>query len=145
MGPVGAWEHIEKHGFRTAEQLIMEADVSEEQRQELLTTPRPESVHLNVRGEDVVLRDQGPLLARKDVKTLLDKGLDVSDWIQVLNRRVYFFTDETSMKKFLDKYVQTDGAQDVIWLSPLKVLDAAGSHLELTSQNTGAGARRSGE
>src|SRR5262249_9701904 len=90
VGPHGAWEHIEKHGFRTAEQLIMDADVSEEQRQELLTTPRRESVHLRVRGGEVALRDQGPLFARKDLKPILDKGLDVSDWIQLLNRRVYF-------------------------------------------------------
>ena len=47
------------------------------------------------------------------------------------------------MQKFLDKYVELDGAQDVIWLSPLKVLEAAGSRLQSTSQNTGAIARRS--
>lgn len=144
VGPMGAWDRIAKHGFRTAEQLIMEADANEEERQELLTTPRRESVRLRVHGDDVILRDQGPLFARKDLKSLLDKGLDVSDWMHLLNRRVYFFTDEPSMKKFLDKYVQLDGAQDVIWLSPLKVLEVAGSHLELTSQNTGAVARRSG-
>ncbi len=48
------------------------------------------------------------------------------------------------MQKFLDKYVEVDGAQDVIWLSPLKLLDAAGLRLELASQNTGVLARRSG-
>ena len=92
----------------------------------------------------MVLRDQGPLFARKDLSSVLDDGVDVSDWIQLLNQRVYFFTDQPSMQKFLDKYVELDGAQDVIWLSPLKVLEAAGSRLELTSQNTGAIARRSG-
>ena len=69
VGPVGVWEQITKHGFRTAEQLILEADLSEEERQGLLTTPRRESVRLRVRGEDVVLRDQGPLFARRDLKS----------------------------------------------------------------------------
>ncbi len=91
----------------------------------------------------MTLRDQEPLFARKDLSSILDKGLDVSGWIHLLNERVYFFTDETSMQKLLDKYVQKDGAQDVIWLSPLKFLEAAGLRLELTSQNTGAIARRS--
>lgn len=122
----------------------MDADLNEEDKQVLLSTPRRESVHLSVRGEDVVLRDQGPLFARKDLSSILDNGLDVSAWIHLLNQRVYFFTDQTSMQKFLDKYVETDGAQDVIWLSPLKLLEAADLRLELTNQNTGAIARRSG-
>jgi hypothetical protein len=144
VGPVGVWEQISRNGFRTAEQLILEADLNEEERQRLLSTPRRESVRLSVRGEDVILRDQGQLFARKDSKSILGDGLDVSDWIHLLNQRTYFFTDQTSMQKVLDKYVEVDGAQDVIWLSPLKLLDAAGLHLELTSQNTGAIARRSG-
>ncbi len=144
VGPVGVWEQISRHGFRTAEQLILEADLNEEERQRLLSAPRRESVRLRVRGEDVILRDQGALFARNDVNSILGNGPDVSDWIHLLNQRTYFFTDQTSMQKLLDRYVQRDGAQDVIWLSPLKLLDAAGLHLELTSQNTGVVARRSG-
>jgi hypothetical protein len=144
VGPAGVWEQISSHGFRTAEQLIMEADLSEDERSQLLSTPRRESVHLKVHGEGVVLRDQGALFARKDLKTILEDGTDVSAWVQLLNQRVYFFTDETAMQKLKDKYVQLDGAQDVIWLSPLKVLEAAGSQLELTSHNAAAVARRFG-
>jgi len=144
VGPAGVWERVTKHGFRSAEQLILEADLTEEKRQSLLSEPRQESVRLSVSGEGIILRDQGPLFARRDLKSILDDGLDVSDWIHLLNQRVYFFTDESSVHKFLDKYVQIDGAQDVIWLSPLKFLEAAGMRLELTSQNTGAIARRSG-
>lgn len=144
VGPAGVWEQISQHGFQTAEQLIWQADLSDEERKELLSAPRRESVELRVRGQRVILRDQGPLFARKDLKTVLDSGLDVSDWIRLLNQRVYFFADQTSMQKLLDKYVQMDGAQDVIWLSPLKLLEAEGVRLELTSQNTGAIARRSG-
>jgi hypothetical protein len=144
VGPAGVWEQVQKKGFRTAEQLILEADLTEEERQTLLTEPRRESVHLSVDGEAVTLRDQGALFARKDLKSILGEGLNVGDWIHLLNQRVYFFTDETSMRKLLDKYVQIDGAQDVIWLSPLKFVEAAGLSLELTSQNTGAIARQSG-
>lgn len=88
VGPAGVWEQIARHGFRTAEQLIMEADLNEEERQTLLSTPRRESVRLSVRGEDVTLRDQVPLFARKDLRSVLDDGIDVSDWIHPLNQRV---------------------------------------------------------
>jgi hypothetical protein len=144
VGPAGVWDQISKNGFRTAEQLILEADLSDEARQRLLSEPRRESVVLRVRGEDVVLRDQGPLFARKDLSSVLGIGLGVSDWIHLLNQRVYFFTDPTPMEKLLDKYVQQDGAQDVIWLSPLKFVQTEGVRLELASQNTGAIARRRG-
>ena len=144
VGPVGVWEQITKHGFRTAEQLILEADLTEEERQALLSTPRRESVRLSVHGESVILRDQSPLFARRDLKSILGDGVAVSEWIHLLNQRVYFFTDETSMHRLLDKYVEIDGAQDVIWLSPLKFVEAAGLRLELTSQNTGSVARQSG-
>ena len=144
VGPAGVWEQVQKSGFRTAEQLILEADLTEEERQTLLTEPRRESVRLSVQGGTAVLRDQGPLFARKDLKSILGEGPNVSDWIHLLNRRVYFFTDETSMRKLLDKYTQIDEAQDVIWLSPLKFVESAGLSLELTSQNTAAIARQSG-
>ena len=144
VGPVGVWEQIAKHGFRTAEQLILESDLSEDERQRLLSTPRRESIRLSVAGEEVLLRDQGPLFARKDLLSVLGDGLDVSDWVRLLNRRVYFFTDQISMQRLRDKYVELDGAQEVIWLSPLRVIRTEGLCLELTSQNSGAIARRSG-
>ncbi len=144
IGPAGVWDRVSKTGFRTAEQLILDAELTDEERQGLLSTPRRESVQLRVHGEDVTLRDQGPLFARKDLKSALDSGLDVSDWIHLLNQRVYFVTDETAMQKLLDKYVQADGAQDVIWLSPFKLVQIEGLRLELASQNTGAIARKSG-
>jgi hypothetical protein len=144
VGPAGVWEQITNHGFRTAEQLIMEADLTDEERQRLLSTPRREPALLNVNGEKVTLRDQSPIFARKDLKAALDSGLDVSDWIRLLNQRVYFFADQTSMQKVLDKYVQADGAQDVVWLSPLKLVQTEGIRLQLSSTNTGAIARRSG-
>jgi hypothetical protein len=143
VGPAGVWELISKNGFRTAEQLIQEADLTDEERQTLLSTPREDTVRLRVGGEDVTLRDQGPLSARKDLKSD-PGGVEFRDWIHLLNQRVYFFTDQGSMEKYLERYVQMDGTQDVIWLSPLKLLESEGIRLELGSQNTGTIARRSG-
>jgi hypothetical protein len=144
VGPVGVWDQIAKHGFRTAEQLILASDLGEGEQQRLLSTPRRESIRLRVDGEEVLLRDQGPLFARKDLTAVLGDGLDVSDWVRLLNRRTFFFTDQLSIQKFRDKYVELDGAQEVIWLSPLRVIRLEGLRLELTSQNSGTIARRGG-
>jgi hypothetical protein len=144
VGPAGAWEQIARQGLRTAEQLIMDADLGDDERQCLLSTPRKESVRLSVSGEEVILRDQGPLYARKDLKSASDTPLDMSDWIHLLNQRAYFFADEVPFKKFLDKYVERDGSQDVIWLSPLKLLAVEDIQLELTTKSIGAIPRRTG-
>jgi hypothetical protein len=144
VGPVGVWDQIAKHGFRTAEQLILGSDLSEGDQQELLSTPRRESIRLHVDGDEVLLRDQGPLFARKDLTSVLGDGLAVSDWVRLLNRRSYFFTDQLSMQKLRDKYAELEGAQEVIWLSPLRVIRMEELTLELTSQNSGAIARRGG-
>jgi hypothetical protein len=144
VGPVGVWDQIAQHGFRTAEQLILNSDASEDEQQELLRTPRRESVRLKVDGDEVILRDQGPLFARKDLTSVLGEGLEISDWVALLNRRTFFFTDQLSMQKLRDKYVERDGAQEVIWLSPLRVMGTEGVNLELTTQNSGAIVRRSG-
>jgi hypothetical protein len=103
-----------------------------------------ESIRLSVDGDEILLRDQGPLFARKDLNAVLGEGLEVGEWVRLLNRRTFFFTDQLSMKKFRDKYVELEGAQEVIWLSPLRVIRLEGLCLELTSQNSGAIARRSG-
>ena len=76
VGPAGVWDQVTKHGFRTAEQLILEADLTEEERQRLLSAPRQESVRLSVRGDGVILRDQGALFAPRDLKSIRDDGLD---------------------------------------------------------------------
>jgi hypothetical protein len=144
VGPPGVWDRIVLRGFQTAEQLILDAELDEAQRQLLLTTPRKDPTSLRINQEVIPLRDQGPLFARSDLTTILGDGMTVSDWIHRLNRRIYFFTDEANMAKLRDKYVEIDGAQDVIWLSPLKFLNATRLKLELSDQNSGAVARTTG-
>jgi len=144
VGPAGAWERISREGFRTAEQLIGAATVDDQQRLELLSAPRRESVRLKIGEDEVVLRDQGSLYGKKDPTSVLGEGIDIAEWTKTLNRRVYFFTEEIPMRKLLKKYVEQDGAQEVIWLSPLRLFRAAEGRIELAGQNAGALARRSG-
>lgn len=144
MGPAGVWEGIITRGFRTAEQLIDMADLEPAARLALHTEPRRQTVQLVVNGDVVILRDQAPLFARADLASLLDDGLTVADWVSLLNRRIYFFTDHSALHKMLDKYLALQGAQDVLTISPMRLRDAAGSRLELAAQNSGAVARKSG-
>lgn len=142
VAPAGAWASMATGGLRTAHQLIEAADLDENERQQLLTSPRSKETRLTVAGQPVLLRDQEPLL-RADLHSLLEPGLTVSDWVRTLNQRVYLFTDPVAMRKMLDKYVERDGAQEVLTFSPRRLLDAARSEIALSAQNSGAVARRS--
>ncbi|MEO6627151.1 MAG: hypothetical protein ABIP03_01140 [Aquihabitans sp.] len=142
VAPSGSWATIEERGLRTAAQLIDAADLDAERRAELHELPRRSAVPLRVDGADVVLRDQGPLF-KANLASFLEPGLTVADWVGLLNRRVYLFTNKAAMQKLLAKYVATDGAQDVISFSPRRLLETAHSRIELAARNTGAIARQS--
>ena len=142
VAPSGAWATIKERGLMTAAQLIDAADLDEEQRSELHEMPRRHAVPLRVNDADVVLRDQGPLF-KADLASLLEPEMTPADWVRLLNRRVYLFTTKAAMQKVLDKYVASDGAQEVISFSPRRLLDAVQFRIELAAQNSGAIARRS--
>ena len=144
VAPAGAWDRISRRGFLTAEQLIGEAQLDEGERRTLLTAPRRHPVSLKLESGQVTLRDQGPLFKTKDLQSILGDGLSIADWIHLLNRRVYFFTDQKNMQALVDKYVKLEGAQDVLILSPMRLYDVAKNRIELAAQNTGAIARRPG-
>lgn len=144
VAPAGAWATIRETGLRTAAQLIAASDLEPDERRAMEETPRPDAVTLQVDGAEVRLRDQAPLL-KADLSAVLEPGISVADWVQLLNRRVYLFADRTAMDKLLTKYIELDGAQEVISFSPRRLLDTAPFQIELAAQNTGALARRSGQ
>lgn len=133
-----SWERIKEHGFRTAEQLIGDAELDDDERARLLREPRSEEVRLIIDGDEVVLRDQQSLFARRDLRTLPADDDAVADWVRLLNKRSSFFTSADARDKMLDKYRARDGAQDLIVLSPMRVFEAAGPRIEISAQNTAA-------
>jgi hypothetical protein len=142
--PTRLVERIRREGFQTAEQLVRSADLDERDRRTLLSQPRECAVNLRIGDERVTIRDQRPLLARRDLAAILQEGVSVEDWVHLLNTRVYLFTDTSRMRKLLAKYLVVDGAQEVLLLSPLRLLQRAAGRIELTAQNSGAIARSSG-
>lgn len=144
IGPIGSWEGIQRYGFRTAQQLIERAELGDDERGALMAEPRPAKVVLTIGDTTATLRDQEPLMRRKDITALLGNGMTVADWVATLNKRVYMFCDRTAMDKILLKYLELEGAQEVITFSPRKLFDVCRHRIELSAQNTGAIARMAG-
>jgi hypothetical protein len=91
-----------------------------------------------------MLRDQSRLFQRRDLTTVLDPGLTASDWVRLLNQRVYLFADVQAKDLLLEKYRRLDGAQEVVVFSPARLYETAAARMELTIQNSGSIARRTG-
>lgn len=140
VAPAGSWERIRRDGLRTAAQLIDAADLDDANRLRLHEEPREKPVTLSIAGEEVLLRDQAPLATRNDVESILGDGLTVADWVRTLNSRIFVFGDRAGVDKFLVK----NGPQDVLTISPLRLLEAAQWSIELSNQNTGAIQQKSG-
>ena len=137
----GAWERIRQHGFLTAHQIVERSALSAEARQRLAASPRRTSIELDVDGTRFLLRDQGPLLKKKDLDSILEEGMTTAEWLHLLDDRVYFFAQRAHMEMLRDKYAALNGSVEVITVSPLRLAQAAGERLELANQNTGAVAR----
>lgn len=51
---------------------------------------------LNIDGTIVTLRDQAPLMKRNDLASLMEDGLTVAEWINVLDQRAYLVTNRAA-------------------------------------------------
>ena len=138
VGPPGSWARITREGLRTAQQLIDAADLDDETRRTLMEKPRRHQVELPIGDDVVVLRDQEPLFGRKDITPLLTSGMTVVDWLGLLDRRVYLFAGGRERDILTKKYAARHGSQEVITIDSDRLLEVAGSHVELADQNTGA-------
>ena len=140
VAPAGAWERIQREGFQTAAQLIDAADLDDAERQRLHEEPRAELVTLKLGEDAVTLRDQALLANRADPASVLGDDLTVADWVRTLNKRIYICTDRPAVDKLIAKY----GPQDVITISPLRLLEAAQWSIELAAQHSGAIQQKAG-
>lgn len=140
VAPPGSWNRIRREGFQTAAQLIDGAELDEADRLRLHEEPRPAAVTLKVGGDDVVIRDQALLAARNDPASILGDGLTVPEWVRLLNSRVYVFADRAAV----DKYILKHGPQDVLSISPLRLLEAAQWSIELANQGSGVVQNKAG-
>lgn len=141
VGPPGSWSRISREGLRTARQLIDAADLDDETRRTLIEKPRRNQVELPMGDDVVILRDQEPLFSRKDITPLLARDMTVVDWLGLLDRRVYLFAGRRERDILIRKYAARHGYQEVIQIDSDRLLEVAGSRVELADQNTGAIAR----
>jgi hypothetical protein len=138
----GAWPSIAQRGLLTTRRLLDQFERDPEQRAYLATRRRPHPVTLThpVHGQ-VVLNDQGPL-SEKALRGCLDDGLTPADWIAMLNDRVFFWADQSSLDRHLNSWKNHDRPCVILVVDTLSLARAHVEQVEICPINSGSAMRR---
>ncbi|MEM7488822.1 MAG: hypothetical protein AAF390_06820 [Pseudomonadota bacterium] len=127
----GSAEGIRKHGLLTAAQLaeMIDADI---------TDRRPRPIHGTLPdGTKIAISDNGPLSVKR-LAGVLDDGLTPTDWIAMLNERVFLWPDRTMGANNAGARAAMNLSIEWHRFDTLKLLAPVWDRVEIAPFNTGA-------
>ncbi|GAB4083098.1 hypothetical protein GCM10028783_40480 [Modestobacter muralis] len=134
---IGAWPSIERHGLLSTASLLDVYGVVGSDRERLLCQRRPEMRRLERSGVGTAwVRDNKPMNETVLRRTLV--GMDVPEYYQALNQRVFFFLDESPLLKLRNAPPYRDRAHEMLVLDTAALLSRYGHMVELSPYNSGA-------
>ncbi len=129
---------IIKHGLLTSKSLLKLFDVPNTVALETISKRRSKPFVLsNSEHEHAVLNDNLPLNETILAKCLED-GLSPSDWLSMLNSRVFFFTSRSQANKLLASSGNVSRQKIMLTLDTLSLAKTYSKHLEICPINSGA-------
>jgi hypothetical protein len=133
-----AWPGIRRHGLLPTSSLLRLFEIPEVERLAIERRRRPESVLLThpIHGE-ATITDNYPLHERK-LAACLDDGLTPADWLEVLNQRVFFWSDVQSVDDLLHARLNRVRDRLVLVFDTLGVARRHGPRMELSPINSGS-------
>ncbi|QPH55781.1 DUF7002 family protein [Pontivivens ytuae] len=138
----GAWPSIARHGLLSTNAALVRFEAVPEMVAEIAGYRRPAAVPLtHPEHGTLILNDQLPL-RESALATCLDDGLTPADWLRMLNDRVFFWPDESSLERLLGARINRDRPRDVLVFDTLSVAQAHLEQMELCPINSGATIRR---
>jgi len=138
----GACEGIRRHGLLPTSRLLDLFEIAGEARGRLERTRRPGRTPIShpVHGS-AVLNDQLPM-SEAALAKCLDDGLAPADWLALLNRRVFFWSDEAGFAGLLGARANRNRALEVLVVETLPLARAYADRIELSPINSGATLRK---
>jgi hypothetical protein len=137
MAEEGSWSNICRHGLLSTSTLLDLYGVGHKLRTEVEAQHRPENVVLN-HGTlpTAIVRDQKPLNMARLESCLTD--MTGSEWLQHLNRRVFFWTSERRLLRLLKARPYKALAHDVLTVETASLVASHSERITLAPYNTGA-------
>lgn len=137
-----AWGSIRRHGLLSAAALVELFELPAPRRAELLAARRPHAVAIeHPRHGRAVLSDNLPLSERA-LERCLDDGLSPSDWLRLLNARVFFWASREGLARLAGARRNRDRPRLTLELDTLSLASAHAERLCLSPINSGATLRR---
>lgn len=138
----GALPGILRHGLLPTSSLLSLFEVPAAARPAIERRRRPASATLThaVHGE-AIITDNVPL-SEAALMRCLDDGLAPADWLAILNRRVFFWSETKSLAGLLGARLNRGRERLVLVLDTLSVARRHSARMELAAINTGSTIRR---
>jgi hypothetical protein len=142
MAEDGAWPGIWQHGLLSTSALLDLHGITGDQRRQLESQRRPQSVILQRDGlPQAIVRDQKPMTDPALLQCLRD-GLTPRDWYRTLNAKIFFWVCHTRLQKMLQARAYRGTPQIVLTVDTASLYQAHGERVLLSPINSGATLRR---
>lgn len=137
-----SWLNIKKHGLLSTSALLDLFEILEPERSSLETRPRPSSFLLQhpLHGT-IALNDNVPLKASVLEKCLED-NLTIADWMLLLNKRVFFWSNEENLANHLNARLNRGKSLEILVIDTLKLAKEYAEQIELCPINSGVAIRK---
>lgn len=138
MAEDGSWPSICANGLLSTAALLDRYGVTGEQRTQILSRHRPESVTISRDGlPDAVIRDQKPMWEKALLKCLVGQ-VTPSQWYETLNDKVFFWVTEDRVDRLLAAKAYRDSAHTVLTLETASMVAAHRELILLSPINSGS-------
>jgi len=137
VSAAGAAKSILEHGLFSTECILTRWNVPPEQMQILMSKRRSKPVSLDhpTHGR-VTISDNAPLSETKLAK-VLDDNLTVGEWLEMLNRRVFFFVSRNQLSKLVESRLNKRAAKDILIFDTSRLVRAYREFVEIVPINSG--------
>lgn len=133
----GNWNLIERFGLRSTTALLELFAVDPDIRQRINTESRRDAVVLeHPRYGRLSLRDQRPLSLKK-LAGKLRGGISAEQWLQLLNRKVFFWLSEHKFRDLTEARTYRGTRQLVITVDTAELVRRYDAQIELCPINSG--------
>jgi hypothetical protein len=138
----GAVRGMASRGLLPTSALLDLFEIVGERRAAIVDRPRKTEVVIEhpVLGK-AIINDNSPLTI-KALELCLDDGLCASDWLEMLNERVFFWADRDGVTRLLGARRNRDRTREVLVFDTLSLAREFGDLMELSPINSGATIRR---
>lgn len=138
----GAWFNIKKNGLLSTTRLLDLFEIRGVQRNNIETKRRSSSVRIEhpLYGS-AIINDNLPL-TEEALGKCLDSGISVTDWLRILNSRVFFWSCEDGLNRLLGARLNRNRSREVLVIDTLSLANVHAQQIELCPINSGSTLRK---